>query len=125
MDGGQLVGGIIILAIIVFFVGGAVLGVTVISAREMAIWLLLRKYGKIGDAAIVDLCRNKRGRGSNYIRFNPTEDDANTVVQIITGRSYRKLKERTFVTVTYLPDAPYIARLWVKMPIRGRVAVTP
>lgn len=115
MDTGQLVGGIIILAIIAFLVGGAFLGVTTISAREMAIWLRLKRSGKVGEATIERLCIHNRNRSHEHIVvFRSPEDDDACVAQLVTGRTFRRLKERTFVTVTYLPDVPYVARLWGK-----------
>ncbi len=115
MDTGQLVGGIVILAILVFLVGGAFLGVATISAREMGIWLRLKRSGKVGEATIERLCINNRNRSREHVVvFRSPEDNDTCVAQLITGRTFRRLKERTFVTVTYLPDLPYIARLWGK-----------
>lgn len=104
------VGGIVSLAIIIL-VGIAFLNIMVISAREVAIWLLLRQYGKVGELAVEGLCYKPTLKRNYQIRFRPPNDET-YVVQSIRDKTYKRLQERTVVTVAYLPNRPHVARLW-------------
>jgi hypothetical protein len=95
MDTGQLIGGIVILAILIYLIGGFALGITIISAREMAIWLRLKRSGKVGDAAIERLCVKANRSQDRFVIFRSPEDDDTLITQLIIGRTFKRLKERT------------------------------
>jgi hypothetical protein len=113
MEALRLIGGIIIPAIIVVAAGIAFLNVFFVSAQEVAIWLLLRRHGKVGEVTIDGLCKYKPGVAWLYqVRFRSQGKDATFVIQTIRDKTYKRLQERNRVTVAYLPGTPLVARLW-------------
>ncbi len=79
-----------------------------ISAVEIAIQMLLKRFGKRTEAAIEDLPVTGKG---HFVVFRLMTDEGVVTKQSITESHYNRLQAEDTVAVTYLPAVPAVARL--------------
>ncbi len=106
----QLVGHLVVLIILGVYGAIGVL-VTAVSAREWAVWLLLKQYGKRSEAKLMNLYVRQSRPPEYNVTFQPNVDVEIYVTQVITRKTYLQLQSQDTVEILYMPACRAIARL--------------
>ncbi len=101
----------VFLLVIFGFIGAAGILFTAISAREWAVWLLLKQYGKRSEAKLISLYVRQSRAPEYNVMFQPSADAEIYVTQVITRKTFLCLQSQDTVEILYLRSCRAIARL--------------